>query len=140
MAKKDNQQRIAESMFIEQGMNAKAISELIEVSEKTISNWRKKGNWDARRDEALAAPHKIREILLRELKTLAEGGDSTVDADALSKISKVMDSMSDRISPQATISVFKEFDTWMIEQDPALALKFTEYHRLFILHKINIDG
>lgn len=140
MAKKDTQRKIAEGMFIEQGMTAKAIAELLDVSEKSVSAWRKLDNWDARKDEATAAPHKIRELLLKELKILSEGGESKLNADGISKISKVLESLSDRISVQVIISVFKEFDMWMTDEDPVQALKFTEYHRKFILHKINSDG
>lgn len=140
MAKKDTQRKIAEGMFIEQGMTAKAIAELIDVSEKTVSAWRKLDNWDARKDEAIAAPHKIREVLLKELKILAEGGESKINADGLSKISVVLERLSDRVSLQVIISVFKEFDMWMTDEDPALAVKFTEFHKKFIIHKINVDG
>jgi len=138
MAKKDNQRKIAEGMFIEQGMTCKAISELIGVSENTLSKWRTAHNWDDLRDEELAAPHKIRAILLKELKNLAEGQASTIDADALAKISKVMDTISDKLSPQIVISVIKAFDNWMADQEPQMAVAFLEWHKRFIQHIISL--
>jgi transposase-like protein len=137
MAAKDNQRKVAAGMFIEQGLTSKAIAELIQVSEQTLSKWRKEDNWEARRDEALAAPHKIREMLLRELKLVADGEKPTIDADALAKISKVLDSLSDKISPQSVISVLKTFDNWMADNDPHLAVQFLDWHKRFIQHIIS---
>jgi uncharacterized protein YjcR len=131
---------MAERMFVEDGMTAKAISELLDVSQVTLSKWRNDFEWEKKRSEMLAAPHKLREILMRELKTIAEGGTSLVDADALAKVNKVIESVSDRISVQIIFSVFKEFDNWMADQDPKTAVLFTEYHKQFLLYKINQEG
>lgn len=140
MAVKENQRKIAEGMFIEQGMTCKAISELIDVSEKTLSKWRTENAWDIRRDEALAAPHKIREILLKELSVVAGGNTSSIDADALAKISKVLDSLTDKISPQTVISVLKAFDNWMAEHEPKTAILFLDWHKRFIQHIISLHA
>ena len=131
---------LAEILFIDEGMTAKAISEQLDVSEQTLSKWRNLGNWESSRSEMLASPHKIREILLKEIKVVAQGGVSLVDADALAKINKVFETMSDKISVQIIFSVFKEFDNWMADQDPKTAVLFTEYHKQFILYKINQEG
>jgi transposase-like protein len=132
---------MAEKMFVEDGMTAKAIAEQLDVSEQTLSKWRKgkegEKSWDDKRAEMLASPHKIREILIRELMVVAGGEKSMVDADALAKINKVIETLSDRISTQIVFSVFKEFDNWMADQDPKTAILFTEYHKQFILYKIN---
>lgn len=132
---------MAERMFVEDGMTAKAIAEQLDVSEQTLSKWRKgkegEKSWDDKRAEMLASPHKIKEILLKELIVVASGGKSLVDADALAKINKVIETLSDKISTQVVFSVFKEFDNWMADQDPKTAILFTEYHKQFILYKIN---
>lgn len=140
MSTSKSKKLIAERMFVEDGMSAKAISEMIEVSQVTLSKWRKEGDWDNKRAQMLAAPHKLREILMKELKTIAEGGKSKVDADALAKVNKVIETMSDRISVQIVFSVFKEFDNWMADQDPKTAIQFTEWHKQFLLYKINQEG
>jgi transposase-like protein len=131
----------AEGMFVEEGLTCKAISEQLDISEQTLSKWRKgkegEKSWDDKRAEMLASPHKIREILIKELMTVAGGGVSLVNADALAKINKVIETLSDKISVQIVFSVFKEFDNWMADQDPKTAVLFTEYHKQFILYKIN---
>lgn len=131
---------LAERMFVEEGMNAKEISEQLDISQQTLSKWRNDEDWDKTRDEIVAAPHKLRDILMRELKTVAQGGVSLVDADALAKINKVLESVSGRISTQVVFSVFKEFDNWMADQDPKTAVLFTEWHKQFLLYKINQEG
>jgi transposase-like protein len=135
---------MAERMFVEDGMTAKAIAEQLDVSEQTLSKWRKgkegEKAWDDKRAQMLASPHKIKEILIKELMLVAGGEKSTVDADALAKINKVIETLSDTISVQIVFSVFKEFDNWMADQDPKTAVLFTEYHKQFILFKINQEG
>jgi len=135
---------LGERMFIEEGMNGKAIAEELEVSEVTVSNWRKgragEKDWDERRAEVLSAPHKIKEILLKQLKLVAEGKKATIDADALVKISKVIETVSAKTSVQVVITVFKEFDNWMARQDPQMAVKFLEFHKLFIHHKASLES
>lgn len=137
---KENQRTIAEGMFIEQGMLCNAIAPLVKVTEATLSKWRKEGNWDTRRAEALASPHKIREILLKELQNVASGEKAQIDADALAKISKVMEALTDRISPQVTISVIKGFDNWMADNDPKMAVQFLEWHKRFIQYIISLHA
>jgi transposase-like protein len=131
---------LAERMFVEEGMNAKEISDQLDISQQSLSKWRNEDDWDKTRDEIVAAPHKLRDILMKELKIVAEGGKSLVDADALAKINKVLETVSGRISVQVIFSVFKEFDNWMADQDPKTAVLFTEWHKQFLLYKINQEG
>ncbi len=130
---------LAERLFIEDGMKGKEIALELTVAEATITRWRKAGDWDNRRAQALAAPHKIKEILLKELQNVAEGNASKINADALAKIGKVLDSISGKVSVQVVMTVFKEFDNWLSVQDPAKAVIFTEYHKRFILYKAEME-
>lgn len=135
----DKKRALAERMFINDGLNCKDISLQIDVSEQTLSRWRKgrtgENNWDTRRAEVISAPHAIKELLIAQLKLVAEGEKPTIDSDALAKISKVLETVSGKVSVQVVISVFQEFDNWMIDQDPEMAVKFLEFHKKFILHK-----
>jgi hypothetical protein len=131
---------LAERLFVEEGLTAKAIAEHIDISEQSISKWRNDGKWDDSRAELLASPHKIREILMKELMKVSGGEKSLIDADALAKINKVIETLSDKISVQVVFSVFKEFDNWMADQDAKLAVDFTEWHKQFLLYKINLEG
>ncbi|RWW91854.1 helix-turn-helix domain-containing protein [Flavobacterium cerinum] len=140
----EKKRAIAERLFVNDGMSCKEISTQIDISEQTLSKWRKgrtgEKDWDARRAEVISAPHVIKEILLKELKLVAEGEKPNVDADALAKISKVLETVSGKVSVQIILSVFKEFDNWMAEQDPKTAVLFTEYHKRFLIYRINQEG
>ncbi|WP_300978921.1 DUF1804 family protein [Flavobacterium sp.] len=47
---KEKEKRIAFDYYTNQGFTAKAISEIVNVSEKTIGDWVEKGNWKSVRD------------------------------------------------------------------------------------------
>lgn len=127
----------AEKLFVEDGLTAKEISTIVGISVQTLSKWKKEGNWENKRNELLAAPHKIKEFLMEELKNIASGLESKIDADALAKVSKVIETLSSRTSVQVIFSVFKEFDNWMADQEPQLAIQFIEWHKRFLQYRIN---
>ena len=126
---------VAETLFVEQGLSGTAIAEQLGISANTLSKWRESMEWDAKRDSYLSTPRKIRELLLQEMKNITEGKDTKIDADALSKVSKALQAMENRISIPVIISVFKEFDMWMVDMEPQLAVRFTEFHKMFIAYR-----
>lgn len=140
MSKREALQRQAEMMFIELGYNAKTIAETLGVTEKTVGSWRAKGNWDKRRDELLASPHKLRELLIQEMRSITQGNPASFDSDALSKISKVAESFKGKITPQIVLTVIKMLDDYLADTDPALANANLDAHRKFIIHIINTIG
>lgn len=133
----------AEIQFIELGMSAKAISDDWDVSEATLSKWRKgkagEKDWDTRRAEFLSAPHKIKELLLGELMKVSQGEKSTIDADALSKLSKVIESISGKVSLQVSLSVLKEADNYTASQDPKAAIEVSKWHKRYLHHKASME-
>jgi len=123
----------AESLFVDGGFTSVAISETLRISETTLSTWRKKYAWDKKREELLASPSKIRELLLAELRSIADGEKPKINADSLSKIQKVFLSFEKQAtSIPVSISVFKSFDNWMADNDPPLAVTFTEWHKKYL--------
>ncbi|WP_155839716.1 hypothetical protein [Aquimarina latercula] len=145
MAKMNNEKLrgLAERMFINEGMTAKAIAQELDKPEQTIGRWRKgrtgEKDWDTRRAELLSAPHKIKEILTKELQHIAEGNKANIDADALSKIGKVLEGISGKVSAQVVMSVFKEFDNWMAAQEPETAILFLDWHKKFLIYKAGLE-
>ena len=142
MAKRVNNEPLramAERMFVEEGMTAKAIAATIDVTEQTVGRWRKgiQGDiaWDDKRSQYLSAPHNIKKVLMNELTHLSKGGDATIDVKAIADVTKVISTLSDKANVQIVFTVFKEFDNWMTEQDPEVAIQFLEWHKMFLLHK-----
>lgn len=130
---------LAEKMFVEEGMTAKAIADAVGVTEQTIGRWRKgiQGDisWDEKRTQFLSAPGNIKKVLMNELKDLSEGKDSRIDVKAIAAVTKAIELLSDKVSAQIAMAVFKEFDSWMAVQDPEAAVSFLEWHKMFLLYK-----
>lgn len=130
---------LAEKMFVEEGMTAKAIAATIDVTEQTIGRWRKgiQGDisWDDKRNQFLSGPNNIKKVLMSELSGLASGKDATIDVKAISAVTKAIELLSDKVSAHIVMAVFKEFDSWMASQDPEQAIKMLEWHKMFLLVK-----
>lgn len=137
---KSDLREICEKLFVETGLSAKALSETYPVTEQTISKWRndksKDGKtWDEKRRDFITAPANIKQVLMNELKSVAEGNEASINVKDLAAIHKVVESFSDKVNTQIVYSVFKEFDNWMADQEPDLALQFTHWHKLFLIYK-----
>lgn len=63
-----------------------------------------------------------------------------VDADSLSKIMKAYDYMSKKASPAVCRDILVELDNFVSEKEPKLADQMTQYHRLFLVHKIQQEN
>lgn len=97
-------------------------------------------NWDELRAAAISAPHKIRRILMEEVQHLAAGGQARVDADALSKVAKALNYFDGRVALSVIVSIFKEFDNWLVAMDRDKAIEIAEYHRHFVNYRAEIDS
>lgn len=130
---------MAERMFVEEGMTAKSIAAALDITEQTVGRWRKgiqnDISWDDKKTQFLSAPHNIKKVLMNELTHLSKGGDATIDVKAIADVTKVISTLADKANVQIVFTVFKEFDNWMAEQDPEIAIQFLEWHKLFLLHK-----
>jgi transposase len=64
---KEKEKRIAFDYYTNQGLTAKAISEIVNVSEKTIGDWVEKGKWKGVRDSNMNSSQnrasKIKELI-----------------------------------------------------------------------------
>ena len=130
---------LAERMFVEEGLTAKAIADTLGVTEKTVGNWRKgigeDQTWDDKRRQFLATPHNIKKLIAGELSNLVKGEKAELDMKAINDAIKALQSMTDETSTEVVYTVFKEFDNWMADQDPDVASQFLEWHKMFLLHK-----
>lgn len=130
---------LAERMYVEEGMTAKAIAESLDVTPQTVGRWKQgiQGNkdWDALRTEYLSAPNNVKKVLMGELTKLSQGQDSTLDIKAIKECVLLIDTLTDSVSAQMVMTVFREFDSWMAGQDPETAISFLEWHKMFLLYK-----
>lgn len=130
----------ANNCFVEQGMTCAGIAELLGIREATLSEWRRGMKWDEKRKASLAAPGKIRELLLDEMQWIAEGNKARLDTDGLSKVAKSLQYFDGKVPLSVVISVLKEVDNFVAEINPQEVVKITEYHRMFIQHRAQVDS
>ena len=107
----------AEGLYINEGWTAKAIAQTVGVSENTVGTWVKKYEWKTKKREALAAPHKIKQLLLTELEKAVNGEEPKFNADTVSKITRALERVDKGVSVQISISVMKLFTNWLTTQD-----------------------
>ena len=140
----DKKREIAEDMYIRLGLTGREIAENLGVTEQTVSRWKKgregEKSWDDRKTEAQLTPLKIKELLLKEAEKLAKGEESLVKADQLSKIMAAIDQLDKKINVRTVMDVFREFDIWMYEQEPATAIQFTRWHKLFLQYRVSLEA
>ena len=140
----DKKREIAEDMYIRLGLTGREIAENLGVTEQTVSRWKKgregEKSWDDRKTEAQLTPLKIKELLLKEAEKLAKGEESLVKADQLSKIMAAIDQLDKKINVRTVMDVFREFDIWMSEQEPATAIQSTRWHKLFLQYRVSLEA
>ena len=130
----------AYNCFVKQGMTCAGISDMLGIREATLSTWRRGMKWDEKRQESLAAPGKIRELLLKEMQWIADGNKPRLDTDGLSKVAKSLQYFDGKVSLSIVISVLKEVDNFIAEVAPQEITRQTELHRMFIQHRAQVDS
>lgn len=139
----------AETLFCEKKWTPEAIAEALERDIKTIYAWRDKYLWEETKDLFDTGPTELKKILLKEAVRIAKGearkdedGNAVkgLDADALSKVMKAYDYMSQKASPSVCRDILVELDNWLSMQDPKLAAEMTKWHKQFLIFKIQQEG
>lgn len=139
--KKDDTKRLAEDFFIQNyEVTQKEVAELFKVTTKTLSGWATKGEWDKKRTEYHASPVKIQQLIKEELLRVSKGEAPTLNADSISKLQSALDKMKSKADPIIVNEILKALDNFISEIDPAFAVKCTEYHKKFLMHRINLES
>jgi hypothetical protein len=141
--------KYAEYLYVEKNVSPQVIAEELEKNIKTIYAWRNKYGWDDTRSLFNTGPSELKKILLQAAMRVVKGevrkddkGNEIkeVDADSLSKIMKAYDYMSKKASPAVCRDILVELDNFVSEKEPKLADQMTQYHRLFLVHKIQQEN
>lgn len=51
-----------------------------------------------------------------------------------------IDQLDKKINVRTVMDVFREFDIWMSEQEPATAIQFTRWHKLFLQYRVSLEA
>ncbi len=132
---------VIEDLYINKDYTLERIAADFDISVQTLSKWKKgeKGQktWDERKAFVQLTPIRLKEMLLTEALSISEGKEPTFKADSISKIMAAVDRLDKRVNPRTVITVLKNFDKWIVDIDPAKAVEFVKFHRMFIQHVIS---
>jgi len=137
---KIRERETAQQMFCEFFWDAKTIADKLGIQENTIGVWRKKYEWDKIRESTINNPVKMRSLIAAQMMLIVQGEASVIDADALSKMFKVYEGISEKINPGISAAILKLYDEWLAKENPELALKNLDYNKKFLIHVINTYG
>jgi|SRR5690606_4341625 len=141
MKSNERKRAYAERLYIEDGWTAKSIATTVGVSENTVGAWIKKYKWKEKKEELNAAPHRVKKKILEEIQSVLDGGQSSFNADTLSKLTRAFERLNQQVSTQVVISVFKEYDNWLAGQDiqqDSLSEQL-DLHKQFLQHRIESE-
>jgi uncharacterized protein YjcR len=137
---KNKELRLAEQLYVYDDMSQKEIAEYLNVSEKTISNWKEKGDWDKMKSARSLTRDSIikglyeNALLITNTAKEAKRPLNSKEMDAIVKIASSIEKLDKKFNIPVVIGVFKEFNNWVVNIDPNMAIKLTEYQRKFIYH------
>ncbi|TAG31889.1 MAG: hypothetical protein EAZ35_02235 [Sphingobacteriia bacterium] len=137
---KIKERQAAEQFFVNNLYDAKTISDLLSIREATISTWRVKYGWDKLREDTINNPVKMKSLIAKQMLLIAQGEKSTIDADALAKMFKVFEGISEKINPGIVAAVLKLLDEFQAKENPAHAILCLDYHKKFLNSIIQIYG
>ncbi len=139
MSSNTNKRLHAERLYTEDGWTKKDIASTVGVSENTVGNWAKKYEWDYKRDIVTSSPHKVKQLLYKELNRVLDGEEPRVNADSISKFIKALESVDKRVNAQTSITVMKLFTDFATTQDlePDVLLKMIDLAKGFIKNQID---
>jgi len=138
---KDAIRQKAEAYYIEnfEATNAE-VSELYGVRPGTIGDWANKYDWDEKRLNFHASPTKIKQLLQQELLNVASGNKPKLPADGISKLMAALDKCEKTSDPIVVHKILKDLDLFISQMDADFATRCTNYHKLFLQHRINQES
>lgn len=135
---------IAEDYYIRLNKTGREIAELLDLSEQTVSTWKKgrtgEKSWDDRKTELQLTPVKLKELLMQEAHKIVKGEKSEVNADQLSKFMAAIDKLDKSVNPRIAMSVLQMRDNFISEIAPERVIEDLEYNKLFLQHLIALDS
>jgi len=140
MAKK-SEKLLARELYLNTSMTQKEIADRLNVTVKTIGDWKDEGNW-----EALRAAKKVTKAALISnyytilytmqeqiaSRSVPDNMPTSKEADIMAKIGSQIEKIDKQSSLQDYILAFEEFLEFMLERDPELARKIAPYQYEFL--------
>lgn len=139
--KKDEIRQKAQDWYVENIDATQAeIADMFGVTAKTISVWSNKYDWENKRLDYQSSPIKIKQLLQKELLSVAQGKDPKLPADGISKLMAALDRCEKKADPIVVHKILKDLDNFISQIDPHFAVQATVFHKQFLQHRINLEA
>lgn len=138
---KDGVRQKAEAYYIENiDADLKQVAELFDAHYDTIRDWAKKHDWEDKRLNFHSSPTIIKQKLQAEAIRIMEGKPPTFSADGISKIMSALDKCDKQADPIVVHKILKDLDNFISKQDAAFANQCLPFHKMFLQHRIKMEG
>lgn len=132
----EDKKTIAYDLYMNTQMSQKEICERVIITEATFTAWKQKHDWEIHKQAFSITANNIVANLMEKAHNMSL--EQKVDADALIKIVKSIESLTDKkITVSNIINVFKDFTTWAFDVDPEAAKQINKLQKGYIDHKIS---
>lgn len=139
--KKDKLRQQAEAYFIENINATQAeVADLFGVTPKTIGDWFKRDDWETKRLDYHSSPVKIKQLLQKELLSVAQGNTPKLPADNIAKLMAALDRCEKKADPIVVHKILKDLDNFTSQINPKFAVESSIYHKQFLQHRINLEA
>ena len=130
---------LAERLYVFTDADQKDIAEQVGTTQQTITRWKAQGGWEERKAAETLTKSSIiknyyalildwQEVIKKEARM-----PTASEVDAQHKIASAIEKLNNNkiVLPQI-ITVFKEYDKWLVQTNPELAKQNTEFQKKFI--------
>lgn len=132
----EDKKNIAYDLYMNTQLSQKEICQRVIITEATFTSWKKKHDWEIHKQAFSITAQNIVANLMEKAHTMSQA--DKVDADAIIKIVKSIESLTDKkITVSNIINVFKDFTTFAFELDPESAKLINKLQKAYVEHKID---
>lgn len=139
----ERKKRLAYTLYVENGFEQKVIAGITGISEKSISLWKKQGDWDADKDEARMGFEQQRRRIrkqISELLSIIEARKSpnnvpnSKESDTLNKLADAAKKLETQLSFASKAEAGKQFINYIQEvHGQAKAVEVVELWHEFLM-------
>lgn len=133
----EEKKSLAFDLFMNTAKTQNEICDLIGISPKTFTRWKQDGLWEELKSAVSITAGNITLNIYKKMHEMTSG-EGQINADALAKLARVIEVISDKKYTMSQIfNVFKAFTTWLFPKDTETAKKVNKYMQEFVNDQIN---
>ena len=133
-------------LYVEQGLDAKQVSEITGISTNTLSSYNKKEDWEKQRSARRMSPDKLIARYYAESNKVIDKANEDNRAltigemDALAKLGATIQKLDKRTDPSIVMSVLIGFNNYLLPIDRELAKQFVPLQMEYVKQLLGAEG